>query len=124
MVSDLGASFGTPGHSYRRNSKGNPSAYSHSKFIRKVNDRCVDFNIPDRPSLFLLVNPKTFRRRMHLRWIGRGVPRADARWVGQLLSQLSRDQIRQAFRAADYSPEEVEEFSDVVEKRIKELNQL
>jgi hypothetical protein len=43
---------------------------------------------------------------------------------GQLLSQLSSDQIRQAFRAADYSPEEVEEFSNVVQRRIKELSRL
>ena len=61
---------------------------------------------------------------MHLRWIGRHIPRQDAHWIGQLLSQLSADQVRQAFRAADYSPDEVEEFSRVVEQRIKELNQL
>jgi hypothetical protein len=124
-VSDLGGSFGTTGLSFPdRNSKGNLSAYSHSKFIKNVTAQYVDFNVPTRPNLWHLVNPKEFMSRMHLRWIGRHIPRQDAHWIGQLLSQLSADQIRQAFRAADYSPDEVEEFSRVMEQRIKELNQL
>ena len=72
----------------------------------------IDFDIPTHPNLFHLVNPKEFIMRMRLRWIG------------QLLSRLSEDQMRQACRAAGYSPREVEEFTSVVEKRIKELNQL
>jgi len=59
-----------------------------------------------------------------MRWIGRDIPRGDAKWIGELLSQLSRDQIRDAFRAAGYSPAEVEQFSDVVEKRIAQLQNL
>lgn len=125
VVSDLGGSFGTTGLSFPdRRSKGNLPAYSHSHFIRKVTRDYVDFNVPTRPNLFHLVNPKEFISRMRQRWIGRHIPRADAVWIGQLLSQLSRDQIRQAFRAAGYSPVEVEQFATVVEARIKELNQL
>lgn len=125
VVSDLGASFGTTGLSFPDSrSKGNLSAYSQSKFIKAVHGQYVDFNFPTRPNLFHLVNPKEFDMRMHLRWIGQDIPRADAHWIGQLLSQLSEDQIRQAFRAAGYSPREVEDFTNVVEKRIKELNQL
>jgi hypothetical protein len=125
VVSDLGASFGSAGISFPlKRSKGNLHSYSDSKFIRKVDGQYVDFDVPARPSLILLVNPKRFIMRMHLRWIGRHVPRDDARWLGQLLSQLSEKQIRDAFRAAGYSPEQVEQFSDVVKKRITELEKL
>jgi hypothetical protein len=125
MVSDLGGTFGTTGLSFPDcSSKGNLPAYSHSKFIRRVRGQHVDFNVPTRPNLWHLVNLKEFMSRMRMRWIGQHIPRTDARWIGQLLSQLSGDQIRQAFRAADYSPQEVEEFANVMEKRISELNQL
>jgi hypothetical protein len=59
-----------------------------------------------------------------LRWVGKRVPRADAKWIGGILGRLSKDQIRDAFRAAGYSPEQVEGFTDVVSQRIAQLNQL
>lgn len=125
VVSDLGASFGSAGISFPlKRSKGNLHSYSDSKFIRRVDGQYVDFNVPARPSLILLVNPKRFIFRMRLRWIGRHVPRNDARWLGQLLSQLSETQIRDAFRAAGYPSEQVEQFSGVVKKRITELEKL
>lgn len=125
VVTDLGASFGSTGLSFPDSrSKGDLSVYSKSKFIKTVHGQYVDFNVPTRPNLFHLVNPKEFIMRMRLRWIGNDIPRADARWMGERLSQLSKDQIRQAFRAADYSPQQVEEFTNVLEKRIKELSQL
>jgi hypothetical protein len=40
------------------------------------------------------------------------------------LARLSSDQIHDAFRAAGYSPQEVEAFSRIVEHRIAELNEL
>ena len=48
----------------------------------------------------------------------KGIPRTDAKWMGDLLGQLSHDQLKDAFRAADYSPEEVEGFTSVLEQRI------
>ena len=62
--------------------------------------------------------------RLHMRWIGRRIPREDVQWIGQLLAQLSPEQIRDAFRAAGYTPDEVEGFAKVVEKRIAELGQI
>jgi len=59
-----------------------------------------------------------------LGWIGNHIPLADAKWMGQLLAQLSPDQIRDAFRAAGYSPQEVDGFAKVIESRIAELNKL
>ena len=125
MVSDLGASFGTTGRSWTQAlSKGNLRSYSHSRFITKVTDHYVDFNVPTRPAMIYVFDPPEFTSRLRLRWIGKHIPRSDARWIGQLLAQLSPDQVRDTFRAAGYTPEEVEGFAKVVEKRIAELNRL
>jgi hypothetical protein len=57
-------------------------------------------------------------------WIGKNIPRADARWMGDLLGQLSPSQIRDAFRAAGYTPEQIDGFTAVVQKRIAALRAL
>jgi hypothetical protein len=125
LVSDLGASFGTTGFSLTRaDSKGNLHNYEHSGFIAKVTPEYVNFRVPSRPALIHLFTLPDFIRRVHLEWIGRRVPVADARWMGQILSRLSDDQVEAAFRAAGYEPVEVQKFSAVVEKRISELNNL
>jgi hypothetical protein len=125
MISDLGASFGTTGRGWTHaGSKGNLKAYRHSRFISKGTERYIDFNVPTRPALIYIFTPGEFTSRLGLRWIGKGIPREDVRWIGQLLAQLSPQQVRDAFRAAGYSSEEVEGFSKVVEERIAQLNKL
>ena len=54
--------------------------------------------------------------------IVKDIPVADARWLGKLLEPLSDEQIRDCFRAAGYSPEEVEGNAAMVKERIRELN--
>jgi hypothetical protein len=44
--------------------------------------------------------------------------------LGHLLQQLSDTQIRDCFRAAGYSPEEVEGYAAMVKERIKDLTAL
>jgi hypothetical protein len=125
MISDLGASFGTTGESWTHSrSKGNLKAYQRSKFISKAGPDYVNFNVPTRPALIFVVNPHEFFSRVHLEWIGRRIRRTDVEWMGGVLAKLSPAQIRDAFRAAGYSPAEVEGFAGVVEKRIAELRQL
>jgi hypothetical protein len=125
MVSDLGSSFGTTNRRrYNWISKGNLNSYSRSKFVSRITPDYVDFNMPTRPEIVTAVNPKEFISRLHLRWIGRHIPRADAKWMGQLLAQLSTNQIKDAFRAAGYPPQEVDAFTQLVERRIGELSEL
>ena len=82
-VSDLGASFGTTGRGLSHTkSKGNLRSYTRSKFIKKERPEFVDFNVPSRPALVVLFNPHEFFSRMGLRWIGRDIPRQNARWIG------------------------------------------
>ena len=125
VVSDLGASFGTTGYSWTQTrAKGNLKSYSHSRFIGKVQPEFVDFNVPTRPALIYFFHLPGLIRRLRIRWIGRHIPREDAKWMGDLLSHLSHGQIQDAFRSAGYSPQEVDGFSKVVEGRIAELTRL
>ena len=125
LVSDLGASFGTTGFNLSVDgSRGNLEAYSRSKFVNGNTSDGVDFSAPSRPTLFEALNVPVFIHRLDLRWIGRQIPRADARWMGQVLSRLSPDQIRDAFRAAGYSPQDANEFARIVQGRIAELSAL
>lgn len=125
MVSDLGSSFGTPGLVWPMSkARGNLSCYRHAPFITKVTADYVDFSTPRRDSVFFLATPREYFQRLRLRWIGKRIPRSDARWTGQLLARLSPDQIRDAFRAAGYSQQELEGFTEVVLRRIAELEKL
>lgn len=125
MVTDLGASFGDVRLTrHPQISKGNPELFEQSKFIDRINGDYVDFDVPHRPSRIVFVNPHEYFSRLKLDWIGKHIPRSDARWIGQLLAQLSPRQIGDAFRAAGYSPEVVNAYTGLVESRIAELNRL
>jgi hypothetical protein len=125
LISDLGASFGTSGITLSvEGSRGNLEAYKRSKFIGSRTPDTVDFEAPGRPTLVETFNLPVFLHRIDLRWIGKRVPRADAKWMGELLSRLSPDQIRDAFRAAGYSAQDANQFASIVQARIAELNAL
>jgi hypothetical protein len=125
MVNDLGSSFGSAGRTWPRDkAKGNLDSYSHSRFIHQLRADSVDFTVPGRPKFVYLVTPGDYFSRIRLEWIGKNVPRADARWMGQLMARLSPAQIADAFRAAGYSPEEVQKFSEVLQNRIVALTDL
>jgi hypothetical protein len=125
VVSDLGATFGTTGYSWTQTrAKGNLKSYSHSRFIGKVGPEFIDFNVPTRPDLMYFFHVPGLIRRLRMRWIGRHIPRQDAKWMGDLLAQLSPQQIQDAFRSAGYSPQEIEGFAKVVKDRIAELTRL
>lgn len=125
VISDLGASFGT--NNWVRpltKAKGNLDSYRRSKFIRRITPDYVDFAIGLRPTIIKAGDLPLYMQYVRMGWIGKQIPRADAKWMGNLLGQLSSKQIQDAFRAAGYSPGEAEGFSEVVLKRIAELKQL
>jgi hypothetical protein len=124
-VSDLGASFGRAGETYTANvSKANLKEYRRSKFISKVTPDYVSFNFPTHLPYLYVFRFRLFFLHQRFRWIGRRIPRSDAKWMGAYLAQLSPKQIRDAFRAAGYSPEQVEAYAATVEARIATLNRL
>ena len=122
-VSDLGASFGRTGNSFTR-SKGVMKDYSETKFIDKVTPTYVDFVMHSRPSsspFFLFIN---YRFRTRMESVVKRIPIADVRWIGNQLGQLSIEQIRDSFRAAGFSPREVNGYTRVVMERIADLKKL
>ena len=128
LVTDLGASFGSIGYRLGPGrGKGDLGAYRNSKFVTHVHSNYVDFSAPAHSTVFSILgifSIPDFVSRMRLRWIGRHIPREDAKWIGGLLSRLKPAQIEDAFRSAGYSDKDVREYSAVVEKRIGELGKL
>ncbi len=114
IVSDLGSSFGKLPYA---------SAAVLNRFGRSVNDP-VDFV----NSTFIhRVEPNgevDFYYKAKGKELLKGITVEDARWIGSLLSRLSDRQIRDAFRAANYSPSEVTMLSRAIKSRIRQLDRL
>lgn len=104
IISDLGASFGKTGGFLSRN-RNNPESYHKSAFIKKVNGDVIDFNYGGK-------NQKLFEN----------LTVADAAWLSKWLQRLSDEQIKDAFRAANYSPEEVDTLTAAFRARANALS--
>jgi hypothetical protein len=122
-VTDLGTAFGSAGKRYTSaESKSQLSEFRKGKFISTTKDDYVDFAFPAMPPLLLhLFEIRFYMKERGVGWIGKHIPRTDVNWIGYLLAQLSPDQIRDAFRAAGYSPQDVEGFTTVLISRIQQL---
>ena len=103
IISDLGGSFGKTGGFFAR-TRNNPTDYAKAQFIKKVNGNVIDFNYSGK-------NQKLFE---HLTL-------ADARWLSDLLAKLSDEQLKDAFRAANYSAEEVDLLATAFRDRANKL---
>ncbi len=124
-VSDVGASFGSGGRSWTMvKSKDDLKAYRRSKFIGKAGPAYINFDNPQKPPLLFFLNLPEVFLRMQMHWVCSHIPRAHAQWIGQILAQLSPEQIRDAFRASGYTPQEAEGYTTIVEARVRELNGL
>ena len=123
VVSDLGDTFGKTGSDWTR-SKGNLDDYVDSRFVDEVTPRTVDLVMHSRPPLLYAVAVPYYLGRTRMSKVAEDIPRAHARWLGQWLARLSDKQIKDAFRAAHYTPPEVDIFSAKVRERIRQLNRL
>ena len=110
VISDLGVSFGKTGSNplplFWRigRSRNKPDDYAKSRFVTGVDDDEVNVRF----------NGKN-RSRMD------DFTTADARWLAGLLNQLSERQIRDAFRAANYSQRDINTLTRAVQFRIAQL---
>jgi hypothetical protein len=103
VVADLGATFGKTGGGITH-SRNEPENYAKSKFVEGVSGGRVRFAYGGKEqSLF------------------QDISVGDARWIASLLMQLSDQQIADAFRAADFKPDEVRTLASAVRSRIDEL---
>jgi len=108
IISDLGATFGhasgTPLFWRITRSRNNPKNYANSDFLKKVKDNRVELKYGGKnKGLFKNINVD------------------DATWIASWLSQLSDQQIRDAFRAANYTPSEINLLAREVRQRTNEL---
>ncbi len=103
IISDLGGSFGKTGGFFSR-SRNEPKDYVKADFIKAVNGDVIDFNYGGK-------NQKLFQ----------GITVADARWLSERFKALSDEQIKDAFRAANYSAEEVDTLTAAVKARVAAL---
>ena len=115
IVSDLGTTFGKTGGQNGpvarfkkvKGSRNEPEDYVNDKFINGVDGNIVRLDYDGKNGEMM-----------------RDITVEDARWIGGLLSRLSDAQIQDAFRAANYTPDQVRMLSDAVRKRINELVKL
>jgi len=122
-VSDVGATFGNTGNSLTR-SKGVPKDYERSAFIAKDSPDFMDFVLHSRPFFTGVVEASNYRERTKMEEITKHIPRADAQWLGQRLSRLTDDQIRDAFRAAGFGSQDVERLTRTIRQRFAALEAL
>jgi hypothetical protein len=129
LANDVGAAFGTNGLSWTRaRSKGNIDSFKESKFITRLTDTEVDFATPAAPKALLAESVGfgaiPYVERAKLDWIGKNIPRSDARWIGSLLAQLTHKQLVDAFRAGNFPPDVIDMYVALLESRIAELKAL
>jgi hypothetical protein len=109
IISDLGASFGklsdvSGGRSGRSVNK--PEQYAQSKFIKQVRDGSIELDYRGKAENII----KTAKVE-------------HGRWLADLLMQLTDKQIEDAFRAANYKPEDVKLLAQAFKARINELDE-
>jgi hypothetical protein len=103
ILSDLGATFGKTGGFLSR-SRNKPEDFVKSKFIEGVEGGRVRFAYSGKNSgLFSNITVE------------------QARWIGSLLARLSDKQLSDAFRAANYTPDEVQMLTTALRARINQL---
>jgi len=103
VISDVGATFGKTGGPISH-SRNEPEKYVKTKFIEGADGTRIKFAYSGKQGG--LFNQVTV---------------ADAKWIGGLLAQLSDKQIEDAFRAADFTPEETQILVGEVKERINQL---
>jgi hypothetical protein len=123
VVSDVGATFGKTGDPMMR-SKSDVKGYENSKFIEKEKGGFIDFTMHSRPAFIAAINAPNYKERADMEKVTQHIPHDDARWLGERLSHLSDEQIRDCFRSAGYTSEEVEDYTRVIKDRIAALNAL
>ncbi len=103
IISDLGATFGKTGGFFSR-TRNKPSDFIKADFIKSVEGDVVEFNYDGKEQ-------KLFK----------DIKLADVRWIVNWLERLSDNQIKDAFRAGNYTPEQVEALSAALRRRIETL---
>jgi len=126
-VTDLGATLGRSGGLGGKRTKNNLNDFLSTRFVMGVEDGAVEFDYDTRPSRLghlSIVYPPYYRSEVKKEKSMRGIPVEHARWIGSLLNQLTDEQLRDAFRAANYDEEIREGYVRSLRMRIDQLTKL
>jgi hypothetical protein len=128
VVTDLGATLGRSGGLGGKRTKNNLKDFLSTRFVMGVeDDGSVEFDYDTRPTklgMFTVFYPPYYLGEVKKEKSMRGIPDVHARWIGSLLSQLTDDQLRDAFRAADYDEATMEGYVRSLRERIGQLTRL
>jgi len=111
IVSDLGATFGKLGNNnfpifFRLGRKTNdPGTWYEAGFVKGVEGGMIDFNFKGKG-----------------RDLMDDITVENGRWLARRLAMLSDKQLEDAFRAANYSPEDIKVLKDGYKMRLEELS--
>jgi len=115
-VGDLGATFGKTGSLARElhvpndppaGSKDRPDQYARQTFVSGSSDGFVKFHYKGKDQSTV-----------------KGISADNARWMGNMLAQLSDKQLSDAFRAAGYDDSEISTLISAMRQRIAELQNI
>jgi hypothetical protein len=128
-VSDLGATLGAVGAiGGRHRSKNNVEDFQRSRLVKKLDNKGnvkFDYDIKPKGLGYLTIfHPKYFFGQRKASNTISKVPVSDAAWIGQRLAQLSDEQLRDAFRAAEYDARTREAYVRSMRRRIDQLASL
>ena len=127
VVTDLGATLGRAGGFGGKRTKNNLDDFLSTKFVRGVDDGVVEFDYDTRPrglGHLTVLQPFYYRGEVKKEKAMRGIPVEHARWIGTLLSQLTDEQLHDAFRAADYDETTRIGYVRALRERINQLTGL
>ena len=128
VVTDIGATLGKVGGLGGKRIKNSLPDYQASKFIVSVDNGMVEFDYSTKPQgagkFASFFSPGYGKSQANKEKAMRRIPVPNARWIGEMLSQLSEDQLDDAFRAAGYDDATRKGFVKVLRERIKALKSL
>lgn len=128
FVTDIGATLGHVGGLGGKRSKNNLEDFRSAKFVVGVQNGLVEFDYNTTPKgggkFASFFNPGYAKRQANKEKAMRRIPVENARWMGEQLSRLSDDQLRDAFSAAGYDNAKAEGYIKVLRERINQLTRL
>ena len=127
-VTDLGATLGRSGGLGGKRSKNNLEDFLSTRFVMGVEENgAVEFDYDTRPTklgMLSVVYPPYYRGEVKKEKSMRRIPVGHARWIGSLLSQLSDQQLHDAFDAAGYDRATKNGYVNALSERIRQLTRL
>lgn len=128
VATDIGATLGKVGGLGGKRSKNTLEDYRSSKFVLGTANGYVKFDYdttPKKMGAFASIFKPSYRSSQEKKERAmENISVENAQWIGSLLAQLTDEQLRDAFRAANYDKQTMDGFVAAIRDRINQLNKL